>query len=420
MSISGVLIAFTTRVTSKITNLTLKPTSVRTMTQLTASTVNAASETNYPSTMSASSIQPVPFSVHSTFRDLFHQQLFPTGLEWDLAGTSHMSYAFMDPRNDDDAVFDLSADDAIRQGIVIAHNRWSFAKDLPFKQVQDIEGITLSSTGQHVFVQWKGNNLENPYGSNNPDGNVTVSKFQDIPTLLQSDDAALGKSPPMPVWINGKYVTDLQPSTINYILSEIEKVPSLRLSWKKTIHNASNITSSGSTDASNKAKPATSDLRIERYFTGGLRKRQDIFEHIMDNLYALEDVKILDENTIIGSATLPDWIMGGDLTSRLWVRIEPETGTIMFRRPLYNDDLQTSDRKFDMKREKDDQTKFDMVLNEIERLRYISKLASPFADLDKQASEVGSADGSGEVCLRKPLTAREIQHRRNRRRYHGL
>merc|ERR1712167_465700 len=60
-------------------------------------------------------------------------------------------------------------------------------------------------------------------------------------------------------------------------------------------------------------------LRIERYFRGMVRG-EEVFEHVVDNLLAFEDVKMLDDDTIIGTATLPDWIMGGVLTSRLWLR----------------------------------------------------------------------------------------------------
>ena len=423
MSAFGARVASSTRLATKI-NFMQAP--LRNITEMmapnltkaaVAPTVQASSGMNDPSTTT------FKFSVQSTFRNLFHQPLLPMGLEWGLAGTSHMAYAVMNyPNNSSKDVLDLDSDEhkeAIRRGIVTAHNQWSFAKDLPFKQVHDIESISMAKTGKHVFVQWKGENNDFPTSDSN-ENDITVCKFQDISKLLQSDPSSLGRSPPTPVWLNGVYLTDLKPSTLDYVLSEIERVPSLRLMWKKTILKGSsgNEKDAGQNDEKKDATLPSSILRIERYFTGGLRNRQDIFEHIMDNLYAMEDVTIMDENTIIGTATLPDWIMGGDLTSRLWVRVFPGTGVISFRRPLYNDDLQTSDRKFDMKREKDDDNRYKMVISEIERLRYTSELEYPFVELDGKMPQAGNEDG--EASLPRPYTAREKQHHRNRRRYYGL
>lgn len=65
----------------------------------------------------------------------------------------------------------------------------------------------------------------------------------------------------------------------------------------------------------------------------------------------------------------------GTLTSRMWVREMDDR--IRFLRPLHNDDIQTSDRKFDLIRGEDDE-KIELVSSELERLRYLATLSHPY------------------------------------------
>ena len=133
--------------------------------------------------------------------------------------------------------------------------------------------------------------------------------------------------------------------------------------------------------------------------------------------------------------------MGGDLTSRLWVQKDKCKGDIQFYRPLYNDDISTTDRRYrliksnkhhddgdmeDVNESSDsdsydelyrktfpkvdddnDNAKIDIVDAELNRIRYLAGLPLPYPQL-----------GKGKPAPEK--TPREIQHRRNRRRYFGM
>jgi hypothetical protein len=94
---------------------------------------------------------------------------------------------------------------------------------------------------------------------------------------------------------------------------------------------------------------------------------------------ALEDPHIVDDCTLIGTATLPDWIMGGKLTSRLWVQDKGKS--ILFLRPLRNDDVDTSDRRYELK---DDTAKMQLVRQELTRLRHLASLHHPFVADEKE------------------------------------
>ncbi|KAG7369977.1 hypothetical protein IV203_027723 [Nitzschia inconspicua] len=305
----------------------------------------------------------------------------------------------------------------IRRGILEAHNRWCFAKDLPFRTVEEIETLTLPrsvpnvekeeerdeimpSDGIHYYVKWK----ESPTPSN-----ITESRLQEAVDVIRNDPTAKGDQPPAQIWINGYLQAMLlEPATLSDVLETVEKIPSLHLSVKR----------SSSDDNS------TVILRVERYFRGGLRHKQDIFDHIVDNLYAMEDITVLEDNeeetTIIGSATLPDWIMGGDLTSRLHIHADKKNGSILFRRPLYHDDLQTSDRKFRLNKGVDDHL-IEIVLIEIDRLTYLAKLPLPFPGItSKKESHEQTGIKADKVAAMASFTTRERQHRRNRRRFFGL
>jgi hypothetical protein len=353
------------------------------------------------------------FTIHGTFRDMRGRQALPHGLEWDLSGESFVAFVLMSTAKSGDLTVDgnlfveeLPQDTPqVRQAIINAHNRWCFAKDLPFKSMYDIDKLILpKSKGEnasdtiHYYVKWK----------EQTSPKIESSRLQEVSDVLAKDPSAKGDGSPTEVWINGvKCDTKLAPDTLPTILEHVEACPSLNLSVKRQplIDNDERI------------------VRVERYFRGGLRQKQDIFDHIIDNLYALEDVQILNddekETTIIGTATLPDWIMGGDLTSRLYTQVDKTDGNVLFLRPLYNDDLGTVDRRFRLKRGEDDGM-IATVKKEVERLCFLAKLPLPFPSVTaKQQKDDETADAKREND-KAQLTDRERQHRRNRRRYYGM
>jgi hypothetical protein len=283
----------------------------------------------------------VPFVVHSTFRDYEGRQLLPRGLEWGMNGDSHLSFL---PANDVTEQIDIH-DPQVRRGIVEAQNRWSFAKHYDFKNVDDILSLSNSSDAKHgVSVRWK----------HTPTQIVTETRRQNVIRLIQDDKAADKNGYPAEVWINGEFVSVLNgPETLAPVLQAISRIKSLKVSFKRS----------------------DGFIRIERYFTGGLRDRVQVFDHIMDNLIALEDPQALDDCTLIGTATLPDWIMGGNLTSRLWIQ-ELNNGNILFLRPLYNDDINTSDRRFELVKGEDDE-QIRQVQVELKRLRMLASISHP-------------------------------------------
>lgn len=317
----------------------------------------------------------VPFMMHSTFRDEQGSQLLPRGLEWDLLGDSHISYVraplsfLLEEENEQsgDTIQDegvtqesesrdlLNLDDLrIQRGIVEAHNKWCFAKDLPFVGVDDI--LEVSRHGAHaVRVRW----VELPAARR-------ISKdtrHESIERLIDQDDAAQpDTSSPAEVWINGNFVAYLNgPDSVPAIKAAIRKIYSVKVSFKRS----------------------EGIIRIERYFRGMIRGEQ-VFDHVMDNLHALEDPEWLDGRTMLGTATLPDWIMGGNLTSRLWAR-ERNNGNILFLRPLRNDSTDTSDRRYELVKGEDDR-KIKLVLKELARLRHVASLPSIF-DAEPGSSE---------------------------------
>ena len=93
---------------------------------------------------------------------------------------------------------------------------------------------------------------------------------------------------------------------------------------------------------------------------------------------------MIDARTIIGTATLPDWIMGGKLTSRLWVQ-ELDNGNILFPHPLRNDDIETSDRRYLLMKGRDDD-KIQVVQNQQNKLRRLASLVHPFVKDENEQS----------------------------------
>ena len=282
------------------------------------------------------STSPVPIFVHSTFRDAQGRVLRPGGLQWGLPGTSHVRFVIMDG---EDAANDSPN---LRCRIVQSYNRWCFAKDLKFQATQNICSIVRQGP-RHIQVEWK--------DTTPPVEKVT--KHEDIDTLLRQDPAATKDGPPAQVWMNGEYIDTLDGSS--NIDSIVEEIPV--------------------TDNKLCLKRADGVIRIDRYYHGFLREKQ-AWDHIWDNLVALEDPEILDEDTLIGTATLRDWVRGGHLTSRLWVRDSGDS--ILFLRPLRNDDISTSDRRYELSMENEERV--NRVRAELERLRYLATLHHPFAE----------------------------------------
>lgn len=287
-------------------------------------------------------IPAIPFFVHSTFRNFLGQQVKPYGLEWGVEGDSYMTFVPAGLVNGE-SMPNLDAPET-RRGIVEAYNRWASAKELDFKTVDDIVDLIVHSDGRHVQVEW----LE----TNRP---CRVTRNEDMDALLKQDPAANGGDP-AEVWVNGVYAGLLD--------GEMSLFP-LILAVKRA-------TGPGTTLSHCRYEGL---IRIEKYFRGMLRKHQ-VFEHVMDNLITLEDIEVLDSKTLIGTSTLADWIMGGHLTSRLHVE-ELENGDFKFIRPLYNDDVNTADRRFGLFQGRDDD-KLTMVRKELDRLRFLATLKHPF------------------------------------------
>jgi hypothetical protein len=223
---------------------------------------------------SSSTDGTLPFAVHSTFRDKYGDPVRPVGLQWNLPGKSHVTYVSLASSNVDTINLE---DPNVKRGIVEAHNLWSFAKEQAFRTVDDIE--SLSWTGRHLNVEWSKTKRV-----------FKEECFTPIVEMIEKDEAAKTGAP-AEVWVNGRYISTLSgPGTEDPILEELFKTKSVRLAFKR------------STDGL---------IRIERYFGSYLSAKDEVFDHIMDNLIALEDIECIDSHTVIGTATLRDWIMGG-------------------------------------------------------------------------------------------------------------
>jgi hypothetical protein len=363
------------------------------------------------------------FSVHSTFRDKRGEQLLPHGLEWNLGGDSFMSYVPLPTGLPIDKEADCNEQrcntnstgpniqdtSEVRQSILEAHNRWCFAKDLPFRSVDEIEQLVLpnitsndsiqsniqSSESVHYYVKWK-EALMSP--------NLTLLRLQEAIEVIRTDPSALGDQPKAQMWINGMYHGRLEPSTVSDIVEQVQQTPSRLLSVKRQSGH-------------------DTILRVERRFRGGLQHKQDIFDHMVDNLYALEDVTMLQNNdketAIIGTATLPDWILGGDLSSRLYIRVDKLDGSILFLRPLYHDDLNTCDRRFKLTKGVDDMM-IAIVREEVNRLCYLATLPLPYTEIINSGNKQHEKGGQQLVGDFSSFTSRESQHRRNQRKFFGL
>ena len=235
-----------------------------------------------------SSANIVPFVIHSTYRHKRTGELLkPSGLQWNLPGCSHVTYVALNDGSPS-RLCDITSEptgDEVKSGIVEAHNRWSFARGETFAHVDDIKKVAVGDNGQHVTVEWKDSLRKRIFAE---DGFGST-----IADLLKKDAEAIEKDPStVQVWINGCIVGHLRgPSSLPPILEALEQVTSRHLAYQRS--------------------DCGRMIRIERYFGGYLRQKNDIFEHIVDNLIAMEDIELLDEATLIGNAKLEDWIMGG-------------------------------------------------------------------------------------------------------------
>lgn len=338
----------------------------------------------------------IQFCVHSTFRNnKTGEQIFPRGLEWGVPGTSYLTYYRRPGReiffSNGTTLEYCFKSTTTRRALVEAYNIWAFAKQLPFKREQDIVSVKLLGDS-HVDVEWKqeDSRLE------------CLIVNRNIKELLEEEDAASEENDvSAEVWINGVFVSVLNgTSSLKYIMEALGKTRSHHLCYKRS----------------------EGLIRIERKFKGCLMNRDVVFEHVLDNLFAMEDVEILDDQynqlpTMIGTATLPDWIMGGKLTSRIWIQ-ELNDGTICFERPLYDDHISTSDRTFELRRGADDDL-IRIVKRELERLRQIASVDHPLLDQIK----ADAMNENGRLEKEDPaLEKRRLQHRLNsrHRKFMGL
>ena len=335
----------------------------------------------------------VPFTVFASFRDAEKQaQVKPDGLEWDMpSGLSEICYVRYPPLvNDSSNTNNSTSSPHVRRGIVEAHNRWSFAKDLPFVRAEDIMSMEEDDQG-HITVKWA-DDIRRPEKTDRYGGTV-IEHLENDKAAKESSDMETAAAE---VWMNGMYIGELAgPSTLQPLLDTVNT----QLKSKKVCYRRSENL-----------------IRIEKYFHGMIRG-WEIYEHLLDNLYAMEDAEILDEHTLIGTATLPDWIMGGMLTSRLWLSELPN-GNILTQRPLQNDDLRTSDRRYELVKGKDDE-KIAIVREELKRLRYLAGLQHPVEkrrQVNDKTTHVSEDDDDDE---REPVVEESAvarQARINRRR----
>jgi len=418
------------------------------------------------------------FYVRSSFVDPArgNRQVLPSGLEWGLPGASSVLYVPAPPAADGGggggarlaptarlapiSVATSTTDEEekkqqeseeyrrqhlvdeeekIKFGIVRAHNRWCYAKDLPFRtvsEIRDVEPVLLSrrhSNGANSSASDSDTGRRN----DDDDGGVVVEAFRvtwcdddpqvprkvcplrsesDLTDLLRQDvldddEAASNDSSSSnnntyknnnnirrsttEVWVNGEYVDVLTSESLNRILERVANGRSVKVKYHKSSSRTTTI------------------IRVERYFRG-LVSGYELFDHVLDNMIALEDVE--DHGRyLIGTATLPDWIMGGMLTSRFYVEQRgglDGVGDIIFARPLYNDDLNTSDRSYKLLRTNgaDVTEKIRIAEGEIRRLRYLARL-----------SDRGGAVVIGdEEKFSEEESQVAKQHRRNRRKKFAL
>ena len=332
------------------------------------------------------------FLVLSTFRDAKNRQVLPHGLQWNMVGRSQIVYIpSQGPMNPID-----TSNLAVRQALVDAHNLWCFAKSnarggaMVFATTNDIQSVTQLSNGA-VRVQWRelSEDLE------------SVDLRPDIQKAVRSSAHSLDPGTCMDIYLNGRrhsrLVGPVSDAAVQAVLDAASQLRSMKICVRLRKANAPISSSSGRKSEGLKYEGGVDDvssagtarshmgvgiLRIERYFRGMVRG-EEVFEHVVDNLLAFEDVKMLDDDTIIGTATLPDWIMGGVLTSRLWLRDDGDT--VLALRPLYDDDVTREggvDRRFQLKQGNSEEANrriatIRSILEDARRLAAMAALVKP-------------------------------------------
>lgn len=94
----------------------------------------------------------------------------------------------------------------------------------------------------------------------------------------------------------------------------------------------------------------------------------------------------------------------------MWVRQVDDR--IRFLRPLHNDDIQTSDRKFELVKGTDDE-KMALVEKELKRLRELAEYKHPFDDDKEENAVTAEEDPLDEV-------RRRLRANRPRRKFFGM
>jgi hypothetical protein len=107
----------------------------------------------------------------------------------------------------------------------------------------------------------------------------------------------------------------------------------------------------------------------------------------------------------------------------LHVRQDKVDGGILFLRPLYDDNITTSDRRFQLTKGIDDEM-IDIVEEELKRIQYLATLPLPHPELTNTTGKNDDSQGitasEDKVASFESIAARERQHRRNRRRFFGM
>ena len=222
-------------------------------------------------TMPPMSPAVVPFTVFASFRDPSNVQVKPDGLEWDMpSGLSEICYVRYPPlANDSSNTNNSTSSPHVRRGIVEAHNRWSFAKDLPFVRAEDILSMEEDDQG-HITVKWV-DGISRRTEKTDRYGGTVIEHLENDKASKESSDMETAAAE---VWMNGMYIGELAgPSTLQPLLDTVNT----QLKSKKVCYRRSENL-----------------IRIEKYFHGMIRG-WEIYEHLLDNLYAMEDAEILDE-----------------------------------------------------------------------------------------------------------------------------
>jgi hypothetical protein len=289
----------------------------------------------------------MPVYIHSTFREYQAKMMKPFGHHWGMNGDSQVLFVIPSKEHGDDHALSLEGNPQLYRGIVKAYNQWCCAKDIrSFVKEEDSQSIEWANdnddddeqrkTKTHIHVQWDKERLGRPL----PTTLIATQRDKALLRLLEQDEAVTGTGSPAGVWINGDYICELDGSKVNLdaMKMALAKMPSKAQNNNWKLH---------SSDDGNGGF-----IRIERFYHSGIQQRPEVFDHVWDNLVALTDPEILDDRTIIGMATLSDWIMGGNLTSPLWIRDEGDI--ILFLRPLRNDNVDSSDRRYQLSTDDDD------------------------------------------------------------------